>query len=86
MLSMIYGGGRAVHLPQSDSAEQNGFLPARLKSLSTHQESSAGRLREVAQGKHASWGMKRGTRRGDVKFAHGCFLPCYLYKQQVRPC
>ena len=53
---------------------------------SNHQESSAGGLPEVTQGEDASCGMKRGARRGDVKFAHGCFLPFYLYKQQVRPC
>ena len=85
MRTMIYGGVRALFNQQSWQS-QNGFPPRTPEIPSVHQESSAGGLPEVAQGEYASWGMKRGTRRGDVKFAHGCFLPCYLYKQQVRPC
>ena len=61
------------------------FLPAQLAEHhktgcqrtpeipSNHQEPSAGGLRDVAQGEDAAWGMKRGTRRGDVKFARGSF-------------
>ena len=48
------------------------------ETLPTRQESSAGGLRDVAQGEDASWGMKRGTRRGDVKFAHGSFSAMIL--------
>ena len=33
----------------------------------------------MAHEEDASWGMKRGTRRGDVKFAHGAFRRWYLY-------
>jgi len=62
------------------------FALAPLETLPSSEEPSALSLREVTHGKDASFGMKRGTRRGDVKFAHGCFLPFYLYKQQVRPC
>ena len=64
---------------------QNGLPCGAPEIPSNHQESSARGLPEVAQGEDASWGMKRGTRRGDVKFAHGCFMSFYLYKQQVRP-
>ena len=71
--------------PLTQSLAKTGSGAAPLETLPTRQEPSAQGLHRVAQGEDASWGMKRGTRRGDVKFAHGCFLPCYLYKQQVRP-
>ena len=45
----------------------------------TRPESSAGDLCEVAHEEDAFWGMKRGTRRGDVKFAHGSLRRWYLY-------
>ena len=54
------------------------FALAPFETLPARQKSSAGSLREVAQGKHASWSMKRGTRRGDVKFARGSFRRWYL--------
>ena len=52
---------------------------APLETLPTRQESSALALNEVTHGEDASWGVKRGTRRGDVKFAHGSFRRWYLY-------
>ena len=47
------------------------------------QETSAGGLREVAQGEVASWDMKRGTRRGDVKFAPGSFSAVGLVRSRT---
>ena len=55
------------------------FALAPLETLPTRQESSAGGLKEVGQAEDASWGMRRGTRRGDVKFARGSFRRWYLY-------
>ena len=49
------------------------FALAPLETLPSSEEPSALSLREVAQGEDASFGVKRGTRRGDVKFAHGSF-------------
>ena len=55
------------------------FALAPLETLPTRQESCARYLPAVAQGEDAAWGMKRGTRRGDVKFAQGSFWRWYLY-------
>ena len=84
MRTMIYGGIRALFCQQSWQS-QNGFPPRTPEIPSVHHEASAGGLRDVAQGEDASWGMKRGARRGDVKFSHGAFDRRDLYKQQVRP-
>ena len=66
-------------LANSDRRAQK-RVPCRApENLSRHQESSALALHEVARGEDASWGMKRGTRRGDVKFAHGSLRRWYLY-------
>ena len=60
-------------LAQQSWQSQNGFPPRTPEIPSVHHEASAGGLPEVAQGEGAPCGMKRGTRRGDVKFAHGSF-------------
>ena len=60
-------------------AEQNGLPCGAPEIPPNRHESSAGGLHGVVRGECASWGMRRGTRRGDVKFAHGSLRRWDLY-------